>query len=124
MVKLYLDGYKASYIAEVYGQSSRSVQRVIREYKKLLTQVELDRVEQIHKNNRKIIQELDKENKAWMSNNTTASKNKSMYRTNKYGDLVLKVEECKCPFDMPRKIINTEHREYRKTFKCGKRKIG
>lgn len=117
IIKLYLDGYKASDIAFILNEKSRTVQRIIREYKKKLKSIELDRIERIHYNNKKIRQEENKENKKYMQDATVASKNPSAYKVNKNGDWILDKSKQNYTCDMPLIVKNNGIREYAKTFK-------
>ena len=116
MIRLYLDGYKATDIALILNEKTRTVQRIIREYKAMLQYEEIDRFERIHNNNKKIRQEESKENKKYMHNTAVALKNPSAYRANKNGDWVLDRSKQIYTNDMPLIIKNDEIREYAKTF--------
>lgn len=116
IIRLYLDGYKATDIALILNEKPRTVQRIIREYKAMLQYEELDRFERIHNNNKKIRQEESKENKKYMHNTAVALKNPSAYRVNKNGDWVLDRSKQIYTNDMPLIIKNYEIREYAKTF--------
>lgn len=116
IIRLYLDGYKATDIALILNEKPRTVQRIIREYKARLQYEELNRFERIHNNNKKIRQEESKENKKYMHNTAVALKNPSAYRVNKNGDWVLDRSKQIYTNDMPLIIKNDEIREYAKTF--------
>ena len=116
IIRLYLDGYKATDIALILNEKPRTVQRIIREYKAMLQYEELDRFERIHNNNKKIRQEESKENKKYMNNTAVALKNPSAYIANKNGDWVLDRSKQIYTNDMPLIIKNDEIREYAKTF--------
>lgn len=116
IIRLYLDGYKATDIALILNEKPRTVQRIIREYKAMLQYEELNRLERIHNNNKKIRQEESKENKKYMHNTAVALKNPSAYSVNKNGDWVLDRSKQIYTNDMPLIIKNDEIREYAKTF--------
>lgn len=116
IIRLYKDGYKACEISLIINEKSRTIQRIIREYKYSLRESELKEIETLHKNNKSVRLEEKKENKKYMQDITMASHNQSAYTINRYGDWVLDINKQICPMDMPLVIKNTNFREYRKTF--------
>lgn len=116
IIRLYLDGYKASDIALILNEKSRTIQRIIREYKSKLKVGEVERLENIHNKNKKIRQEENKENKKYMDDFIVASKNKSAYTINSNGDWILDRSKQIYTLDMPLIIKNDGIRDYAKTF--------
>ena len=116
IIRLYLDGYKASDIAIILNEKSRTMQRIIREYKAILKSDEVERIEKIHNKNKKIRQEENKENRKYMDDFIVASKNKSAYTINNSGDWVLDRSKQIYTLDMPLLIKNNGIRDYAKTF--------
>lgn len=116
IIRLYLDGYKAVEIAYLINEKSRTIQRILREFKKDLTKEKVIIYENVHKNNRQLRCSENKENKKIMSDNTIAMRNPSAYTVNKQGDWVLIREKFNYTLDMPLIIKNVEGRKYKKTF--------
>ena len=116
IIRLYLDGYKAVEVARIINEKERTIQRILREFKKNLSDEKVNIYEKVHKNNRNLRCSESKENKKVMSDRVVALKNPSAYTINKYGDWVLNKSNSNYTLDMPLIIRNTEIREYEKTF--------
>lgn len=116
IIKLYMDGYKACEIALIMNEKKRTVQRLVREYKKILQTNNLKSFENTHIRNKKIRMEENKENKKYMQDVEVALRNPSAYTVNSYGDWILDINKQKYTLDMPMVIKNSQIREYNKTF--------
>lgn len=116
IIRLYLDGYKAADIARIINEKPRTIQRILREFRKMLSEQQLSVFENVHKKNKKARSDESKENKKIMSDRTVAMKNQSAYTINKYGDWVLDHSKANYTLDMPVIIKNVGKREYNKTF--------
>ena len=116
IIRLYLDGYKAVEIANIINEKPRTIQKILREFKKTLSDKKIEIYEKVHSNNKKLRSDERKENKKIMSDKGIALKNPSAYRVNKNGDWVLDRSKQIYTNDMPLIIKNDEIREYAKTF--------
>lgn len=116
IIRLYLDGYKAVEIANIINEKPRTIQKILREFKKTLSDKKIEIYEKVHSNNKKLRSDERKENKKIMSDKGIALKNPSAYSVNKNGDWVLDRSKQIYTNDMPLIIKNDEIREYAKTF--------
>lgn len=116
IIRLYLDGYIGTEIAHIINEKSRTIQRILREFKSRLSEKEFDRFEKVHKNNKKLREDDKKENRKFMSDKEIARRNPSAYTINRYGDWVLNRNRDNYTLDMPIIIRNDGIREYKKTF--------
>ncbi len=116
IIRLYLDGYKAVEIANIINEKPRTIQKILRDLKKTLSDKKIEIYETVHSNNKKLRSDERKENKKIMSDKNLALKNPSAYRANKNGDWVLNRNKQIYTNDMPLIIKNDGIRDYAKTF--------
>lgn len=116
IIKLYLDGYIGTEIAHIINEKPRTIQRILREFKSMLSEKKLNSFEKVHKNNKKLRADDKKENRKFMSDKEVARRNPSAYTVNRYGDWVLNRNRDNYTLDMPIIIKNDSIREYNKTF--------
>lgn len=105
--KLYLAGYNAPEIADIYGFKKDTVKKCI--------QRNFKHYELWHKRARFEKLEIEKatnyEATKCMSDSTFVKKNKSAYRTEKNGDIVANISEEELPWDAVRKLKNKNNKD-------------
>lgn len=54
IIRLYLDGYKAVEIANIINEKPRTIQKILRDFKKTLSDKKIEIYETVHSNNKKL----------------------------------------------------------------------
>lgn len=103
--KLYLEGYNAAEIAKIVLKTKGSVQKHIQRH--------LSNKKHLHERavitRREALKAINYEANKYMSDKSFILKNRSIYKTKKNGDIVLKnIDEigCAIPWDAPRRLVN------------------
>lgn len=105
--QLYANGLNAAEIAQLLKKNKAGINKCIQRNFKSIKQLHLKnrRVLNHHKNDVKKI--LKYEGRQFMSDRAFVSKNRSIYETEKNGDIVLKKEfKNQVTWDTPRKLVN------------------
>lgn len=123
IIELYLQGYNAREIGMKVGRTKEAIQKKLQDMKKkdqLENKKELDNeISRIRRKRefekKETLKALNYENNKFMSDKVVALKNPSAYKVNEKGDWILdKDKGYVFTEDMPKRLNNTELREYEK----------